>query len=251
MNNNHEELDWDDAGIEKTLKNHLETFEESLQCPICQDFCDNPQILSTCGHSFCALCIRRHFDRSLNRSTFDICPSCRVKGEINDLKKNITLSNAVIQYKQLRNTLFSSLKENSSRRLSSSPSVSSSSTFLASKYNEILGYKITSKVPPFHYHGLNKEKIKKYLDELTKHSRIKLRIDGCDKDMIEKRIRDLVHVINAQVDADQPLSLDAVIKKQNDEEESRLYNMRKEKFAKVRIIVFVFDLMILNFVCFV
>jgi hypothetical protein len=229
-----EELEWDDAGIEKSLQTNLEAFEESLQCPICQDFCVNPQILSTCGHSFCALCIRRHFDRSLNRSTFDICPSCRVKGEINDLKKNISLSNAVIQYKQLRTSLFATFQQTANRSSPlPSPSISSSSTFLGSNYNEISGYKITSKVPPFHFHGLNSQKIRKYLDELTKHSRIKLRIDGCDKDATEKRIRDLVHVINAQVDADQPLSLDAVIKKQNDEEESRLYNMRKEKFAKV------------------
>ena len=63
-------------------------------------------------------------------------------------------------------------------------------------------------------------KVRKAVDDVTKGSSIQLRLDG-DKDAIEKRLKELIHLINAQLGSEHPLTLNGAIQKINDETISR------------------------------
>ena len=52
------------------------------KCPICLDDCDDPKILSKCGHVFCRNCIDQYFEKVKPQ-----CPCCsmiygEIRGEI-------------------------------------------------------------------------------------------------------------------------------------------------------------------------
>eukprot|EP01040_Poterioochromonas_malhamensis_P018244 gene18244-21254_t len=211
------DLDWSDLP-DATLSKHLDAFETNLLCPICSELFENPQVLK-CGHSFCSLCLRRHFDTTLNRTTNHICPTCREKAEQFDMRKNVALSMVVLQYREVKKVLYT--------KLSSTEDTISPSPSIFNNYHAIRGHTITSKVTALNLHKATRDKVKKAIDDATKDSRIKLRSDG-DKDVLERRYRDLLHLINAQVDADNPLSLDAVVKKINDSEDSRKRSINAE-----------------------
>ncbi|KAI8889000.1 hypothetical protein K501DRAFT_282449 [Backusella circina FSU 941] len=74
----------------------LQTLDEHLRCPICKEFFDTAMILSTCSHSFCALCIRRSLTAE------QICPKCRKPSYENNLHNNYDLDNVVETWKQAR-----------------------------------------------------------------------------------------------------------------------------------------------------
>lgn len=217
------DLDWSDLP-DATLSKHLDAFETNLLCPICSELFENPQVLK-CGHSFCSLCLRRHFDTTLNRTTNNICPTCREKAEQFDMRKNVALSMVVLQYREVKKVLYT--------KLSSTEDTISPSPSIFNNYHAIRGHTITSKVTALNLHKATRDKVKKAIDDATKDSRIKLRSDG-DKDVLERRYRDLLHLINAQVDADNPLSLDAVVKKINDSEDSRKRSINAEALIEVK-----------------
>jgi hypothetical protein len=59
----------------------LDALDASLSCPICGAGFSTPLLLTVCGHSFCAACIRENFDYQ-ERTTVKEggrlgCPSCR------------------------------------------------------------------------------------------------------------------------------------------------------------------------------
>jgi hypothetical protein len=203
--------EWDTIS-DKVLGKAMEKFEDDLECPICQDLFSNPQSLK-CGHSFCSLCIRRHLDSSLNRSTSNICPVCRDKAELFDLRKNSSLNIIVEKYQDLRSMLFSRIQ-----RINVTDS-NENSVVLGkvdeADYGRIPGISINSKFPQYNHHIGNRELLKKFIEDTTKKSKIRLRTDG-DKETLGKRFREFVHLANAQLDSLNPLSLDAVIKKIND-----------------------------------
>ncbi|KAL2916508.1 E3 ubiquitin-protein ligase rad18 [Polyrhizophydium stewartii] len=70
--------------------------DESLRCAICKELLSAAMALP-CVHSFCSLCIRRHFQRKLQ------CPSCRtpVQG-VHVLKNNRLLDDLVAQFRAIR-----------------------------------------------------------------------------------------------------------------------------------------------------
>jgi DNA repair protein Rad18 len=74
----------------------LQTLDEHLRCPICKEFFSTPMILSSCSHSFCALCIRRSLTAE------QICPKCRAPSLEKDLHNNYDLDNVVQIWKQAR-----------------------------------------------------------------------------------------------------------------------------------------------------
>lgn len=194
------------------LGSSLEEFQEQLLCPICQELFLNPEVL-LCGHSFCALCIRRHCDPMINRATANACPICRAKADTFDLRKNTTLAIVVEHFRGLRKGLVDALTH------TKSGGGSNFSTAAASEAGkrQILagaGKEITTRLTQFNLHGLSKDKVKKIIEQATKDSRVKLRLDG-DKDALERRLKDLVHLHNSQLGAINPLSLDQVIEKIN------------------------------------
>ncbi|KAK4521719.1 uncharacterized protein ATC70_004253 [Mucor velutinosus] len=77
----------------------LSTLDEHLRCPICKEIFDATMLLSTCSHSFCALCIRRSL------STEQICPKCRKPAYESNLIHNYDLDNVVRQWRESRQFL--------------------------------------------------------------------------------------------------------------------------------------------------
>ncbi len=67
-----------------------------MECQICYEIFDSksvvPKILTTCGHSFCKICL----DRIINKKFLVNCPVCREKTKINQ-KDNLPTNYALIR----------------------------------------------------------------------------------------------------------------------------------------------------------
>ena len=252
-----DEVDWP---VDQPLGRKMDILQECLLCPICQDFFTNPQMLK-CGHTYCSLCIQRHCDSTLNRTNPGYCPSCREKADPFDMRKNTLIATVVEHYKNARKDIFDLLiqqkttvvavaeddveaatgsSRSSSRRVKDQPPphIPVGSTHVNGNHR---GHKITSKLTHFHLHGLSKEKVKKIIEDVTKESKIKLRVDG-EKEALERRLRELVHLANAQIDAENPLTLDEAIQSINQQVKSKETETKRLKVlqmqGQVRIIVF-------------
>ena len=191
------------------LGRKLATLEENLLCPICSGLFNNPHVLR-CGHSYCSICIRKHFDAQLNRTSSDTCPSCREKADSFDLKKNGQLSNIVRAFRALRPNLLDLIKD-------ANTATEKETSHLNSIKQAAGGVAITRKLPFYSFHGLKKDKVKSTLVQLTAESKAQIRLDG-DKDVLEKRVSAFLHLHNAQIGSDAPLSLDQVVKLVNHQE---------------------------------
>lgn len=143
------------------LGNKLGRLEESLCCQICGDFFNNPHMLD-CGHSFCSLCILRHFDKNINKThTVNKCPSCNITCESSQLKPNRNLCTIVTNFQSSRSLLISvvnnpdsnvaSISTNESIPTNSNPSLSSKHTIPIRK------------LPQKVFHKYPKDKMKKEL----------------------------------------------------------------------------------------
>ncbi|KAI9244332.1 hypothetical protein EDC94DRAFT_629736 [Helicostylum pulchrum] len=77
----------------------LQVLDENFRCPICKEFFETALILSTCSHSFCALCIRRSLNTEQN------CPKCRATAYENDLIHNYDLDHVVDSWRETRSFL--------------------------------------------------------------------------------------------------------------------------------------------------
>ncbi|KAF7730812.1 E3 ubiquitin-protein ligase rad18 [Apophysomyces ossiformis] len=74
----------------------LQDLDEHMRCGICKEFYTTAMILTTCSHSFCALCIRRSL------STEPCCPKCRVPTHDSKLHNNYELDNIVNSWRTAR-----------------------------------------------------------------------------------------------------------------------------------------------------
>lgn len=70
--------------------------DEHLRCPICKELLHAAMMLTTCSHSFCALCIRRSL------SIEQHCPKCRKPAHESNLIQNYDLDNVVYSWHQSR-----------------------------------------------------------------------------------------------------------------------------------------------------
>jgi hypothetical protein len=219
-------IDWP---IQNPIGRKADQLEEDLHCPICTDFFDNPHLLITCGHSFCSLCIRKHFDAKLNTINSGTCPICRKKGQTNDLCKNVALAAVVERYQALRGDFFALLcatrattaTTNNSNSVNNSNSSSGNIVRMSQRSLRRVsgppvrsGEPIVARLAQFNPHGIKVDRLRQHMSEITAKSSVELRMDG-DRGILERRLRELTHQINAQVGADHPLSLDDVIAKVN------------------------------------
>ncbi|RPA82813.1 DNA repair protein rad18 [Ascobolus immersus RN42] len=78
-----ESTDWKDTKVPS-----LEQLDFSLRCQICKEFLTAP-LLTSCGHSFCSLCIRRTLLHEKH------CPVCRIQQSEGNLRKNPALEDVV------------------------------------------------------------------------------------------------------------------------------------------------------------
>lgn len=203
--------DWPE---ETPIGRKLSTLEENLLCPICSGLFNNPHVLR-CGHSYCSICIRKHFDANLNRTSSDTCPSCREKADSFDLKKNSQLSSIVRAFRALRPDMLNLIKDAQTvvEERSSTKIQTKSGGFMGNS----IGVAITRRLPHYNFHGVKKDKVKSTLVQLTSESKVQVRLDG-DKDVLERRVRAFVHLSNSQVGSDTPLGLDQVVRQLNSEE---------------------------------
>lgn len=98
-------LDWP---LEVPLGKQLDKLQDDLLCPICQSLYVNPHMLK-CGHSFCSLCIRKHCDATYNRTNHEVCPCCREKADLIDLRKNVSLASVIDKYRDFSQDLLTLL----------------------------------------------------------------------------------------------------------------------------------------------
>ena len=193
------EIEW---SISTAIGRRMNSLEKSLMCPICSDFLQNPHFLP-CGHAFCSHCIRVQLDKTLNYTTSDICPACRVKATSDQLKPSIAFSMIMENYLIVRKDIYQLMND----MKATIPIISDTAEEpieLNCNTNSTI-----RKVPHAHFHGLSKEKARNILERACQTTNCKLRMDG-DKDTLEKRYREFVHLNNSQIGSLHPLTLDEV-----------------------------------------
>lgn len=211
-----------------SLGKKLDCFQDQLCCPICNELYKNPEMLK-CGHTYCSLCIRRHCDATINRTTHSECPSCRAKADVFELRKNIVLSNLSDHFKSLSHDLASFIDVSVNGIAVAASASNESSSTRPSNRSGATGKVITKCMTQFSTHGVPKDKLIKRVEQATMESRVKLRVDG-DRDAFERRVKEFVHLHNAQIGATHPLSLDQVIHRIN--EQSLAVEAENRRLAK-------------------
>ncbi|KAK6531236.1 E3 ubiquitin-protein ligase rad18 [Arthrobotrys megalospora] len=80
----------------------LQALETSLRCQVCKEFFTAPKVTS-CGHTFCSLCIRRCLSVSSK------CPTCMKPDEEPRLRDNVIFSELVSSFTAIRKQLLDTL----------------------------------------------------------------------------------------------------------------------------------------------
>lgn len=82
---------------------NLAELDDSLRCQICKDFLKAP-VLTTCGHIFCSICIRRTISEN------NKCPICLVETYESGLRKILLLDNIINWFTSNRSDLMKNLE---------------------------------------------------------------------------------------------------------------------------------------------
>lgn len=98
----------------------METLEESLKCPVCQDFYTDPVTLG-CGHDFCLSCIQTVWDTDGSEQGPYFCPECQILLPSKpSLEINTSLQDKV---KDFTNNQSQSDLQTTERKTNSSPTI--------------------------------------------------------------------------------------------------------------------------------
>jgi hypothetical protein len=203
----------------------IATLELSLRCLICSNYLTNPHSLS-CGHSYCSECIRKHLDKSYNPTpTSGCCPTCREAALPSQLRVSKDLIEIVNLYQDLRNELLAVIRGNEKHSSAANHSEDededeeqegngidrrrSQSNGSRKREKKLPNCEI-KRLPSKLFHIETKDKVKKALEKLTENCPVKIRLDG-DKETLVKRYTEFVHLNNAQVSADSPLTLSEIV----------------------------------------
>lgn len=74
-----------------------------LRCHICKEFISAP-MLTSCGHTFCSVCIRKYLIHTPK------CPICAKELRESNLSRNVLLEQVVLSYRSVRDDLLENLK---------------------------------------------------------------------------------------------------------------------------------------------
>ena len=69
-----------------------------LRCHICKEFLSAP-MLTSCGHTFCSVCIRKYLIHTPK------CPICAKELRESNLSRNVLLEQVVLSYRSVRDDL--------------------------------------------------------------------------------------------------------------------------------------------------
>ncbi|KAJ2612854.1 E3 ubiquitin-protein ligase rad18 [Coemansia sp. RSA 1365] len=84
---------------------HLSELDQQLRCPICKEYLVTAMVTTSCGHTFCSLCVRR----CLTLET--ICPSCRSPLTESELHPNRLIDSILRSFKRGRQQLLDALTQ--------------------------------------------------------------------------------------------------------------------------------------------
>jgi hypothetical protein len=169
----------------------LRLLEESLLCPICSEYFENPHSIN-CGHSFCSMCIRKHLDRNFNVITFNQCPMCREKADTSQLRPNRSLGQILDRFKASREGLLGLVRSSNSssssagvatttttttttQSIPSSSSIASAAVTFSAERNGLTATSSSSKIdikflPQKVFFKYTKDKLRKELTQLCQSS---------------------------------------------------------------------------------
>ncbi len=77
-----------------------------------------------------------------------------------------------------------------------------------------------------HFYKQSRESVKSALERLTEGSTVHIRADG-DKEALERRYKDFVHINNAQLDAPNPLSVEQIVAEVHRRENARITEAKR------------------------
>ncbi|KAF3938077.1 hypothetical protein ABW19_dt0204493 [Dactylella cylindrospora] len=86
----------------KTSVPGLQALETALRCQVCKEFFTAPMVTS-CGHTFCSLCIRKCL------STSQKCPTCMTTDEPSRLRKNTVVQDLLSHFVSVRDQMLEHL----------------------------------------------------------------------------------------------------------------------------------------------
>ncbi|KFY17571.1 hypothetical protein V492_00552 [Pseudogymnoascus sp. VKM F-4246] len=78
-----------------TALDGLAAVESPMRCQICKEFMTTP-MMTSCGHTFCSLCIRRCLAND------GLCPACRTPDQEFKLRANKSMGEVIESFKQIR-----------------------------------------------------------------------------------------------------------------------------------------------------
>ncbi|KAJ2226149.1 E3 ubiquitin-protein ligase rad18 [Coemansia sp. RSA 485] len=112
-------LDLEDPSDWPTGFEHLRELEKLLRCPVCKEYLETPMVVSSCGHTFCSLCVRRCVVQETR------CPSCRAQAAESDLYPNRLVESILREFRSGRPRLLSAIhaSENSMSRTRKKPRI--------------------------------------------------------------------------------------------------------------------------------
>lgn len=91
--------DWDSTELPA-----ISSLDSMLRCHICKDYLKAP-VLTSCGHMFCSMCIRKALDVNSR------CPLCQEEIFEGSLRKVLLLDGIIHWFKKQRSILFDKLKK--------------------------------------------------------------------------------------------------------------------------------------------
>ncbi|KAL5349257.1 E3 ubiquitin-protein ligase rad18 [Pseudogymnoascus australis] len=78
-----------------TALHGLAAVESPMRCQICKEFMTTP-MMTSCGHTFCSLCIRRCLAND------GLCPACRTRDQEFKLRANKSMGEVIESFQQIR-----------------------------------------------------------------------------------------------------------------------------------------------------
>jgi len=184
-----------------------------------------------------------HLTRINSNASAGKCPICQDVCTPHDLRIERTLAEVISTYGSIRKTLLELVEGNSSDSLDDI-TIKRSTSNLKSNYIDLVDSDvkkpppvIVSKLSFMQTKNLNLKAMKEcLLNVVTKTMKASTKINAeGDKDALERRYRELIHLHNAQIGSDTPLTVNQIVSEINKREKARSDEFFKSKSSLKKI----------------